>query len=115
MQNPTMDVNSGATSEAKSPAIEEFYENPEFVEKLEILEKFGFSRNDPAVMRTLVGLFDSGGFHRYRTNCFQTQEDRINSHAARIKRARSVSYNHENDQLNLQEIQTYIEKNLVLH
>ena len=31
MQNPTMDVNSGATSEPKSPAIEEFFENPEFV------------------------------------------------------------------------------------
>ena len=107
-----MDVNSGATSEAKSPATEEYFDNPEFVEKLEILEKFGFSRNDPSVINTLVGIFSSGGFHRYRTNCFQTQEDRINSHAARIKRARSVSYNPEEDNLNFREIQTYIEKNL---
>ena len=71
MQNPTMDVNSGATSQAKTPAIEALFENPEFVEKLEILEKFGFSRDDPSVIKTLVGLFNSEGFHRYRTNCFQ--------------------------------------------
>ena len=39
----------------------------------------------------------------------------MNSHAARIKRARSVSFNPEEDNVSFNEIQTFISKNIQLH
>ena len=69
--------------------------------KAAILSKYGFDRCDPTVIKTLMGGAQPGDFHRYRTNCFQSQDDRVKSHAARIRRARSVSYNPEDEQLDV--------------
>ena len=75
----------------------------EYKIKAAILEKFGFNKCDPTVIKTLMGA-KLGDFHRYRTNCFHTQDDRVKSHAAKIRRARSVSYNADEEHIDLKQI-----------
>ena len=61
-----IEVNSVTQTENNSSKIDKEYQM-----KAAILEKFGFSKCDPTVIKTLMGA-NLGEFHRYRTNCFKT-------------------------------------------
>jgi hypothetical protein len=52
------------------------------LKKLLILKKFGFNDNSPTVIQTLKNTVKKDSAEKYRTKCFQNDEDRLKAYKA---------------------------------
>lgn len=50
--------------------------------KLTILKKFGFQEISPTVIQTLKKTHNQESKEKYRTKCFQSEEDRVKAYRA---------------------------------